>query len=187
MRFDSHVSTLLAAAVALVNGVTPGHDGTRVLPPPSGRGLATTVSGALVSQGRHARVSAAQATELARYADDVRSVFEAASRDDVDAAATGVNDLLERTSARPRLDRSDAGWGLHFHGADDGVVLGWAAGLASALALCIGSDLAGRLGVCSAAPCDRVFVDESKNGTRRFCSTRCQNRVKAANHRARRP
>ena len=32
---------------------------------------------------------------------------------------------------------------------------------------------------------DRVYLDASKNGTRRFCSTACQNRVKAAAHRAR--
>lgn len=47
------------------------------------------------------------------------------------------------------------------------------------------SDLAGRLGVCTAERCDRVYVDTSKNGTRRFCSTACQNRVKAAAFRAR--
>jgi predicted RNA-binding Zn ribbon-like protein len=33
--------------------------------------------------------------------------------------------------------------------------------------------------------CDRVFVDVSRNGTRRFCSETCQNRVKVAAHRAR--
>jgi predicted RNA-binding Zn ribbon-like protein len=33
--------------------------------------------------------------------------------------------------------------------------------------------------------CDRVFVDVSRNGTKRFCSTACQNRPKAAAFRAR--
>ncbi|MFC6935784.1 CGNR zinc finger domain-containing protein [Actinomadura yumaensis] len=33
--------------------------------------------------------------------------------------------------------------------------------------------------------CDRVYVDTSRNGTRRFCSTACQNRVKTAAFRAR--
>lgn len=146
---------------------------------------AGTDGGALVSQGRSAVVTIGQAAQLAGYADLVRAVFVATDAADLDAAAERVNDLLARTEARPRLDRGPEGWGLHFHGADDGVVLGWAAGLASALALCLGSDLAGRLGVCGADPCDRVFVDASKNGTRRFCSTRCQNRVKAAAHRRR--
>jgi predicted RNA-binding Zn ribbon-like protein len=50
----------------------------------------------------------------------------------------------------------------------------------------IGGDLAGRLGVCQAAQCDRVYVDTSRNAARQFCSTACQNRAKAAAFRARR-
>jgi predicted RNA-binding Zn ribbon-like protein len=40
--------------------------------------------------------------------------------------------------------------------------------------------------VASAActPCDRVYIDTSRNLGKRFCSTRCQSRVKAATHRA---
>ena len=49
----------------------------------------------------------------------------------------------------------------------------------------LGSDLRGRIGVCTAPRCDRVYVDASRNGTRRFCSTSCQNRVKTAAFRAR--
>ena len=45
--------------------------------------------------------------------------------------------------------------------------------------------LADRLGVCDAARCDRVYVDTSRNGARRFCSTACQNRTKAAAFRTR--
>ena len=186
MRFDSHIETLLAATVALVNAVTPGHDGATAVTPPVGEALEDAVGGALVSQGRHARVTPAQGAELASYAASLRAVFVATDAGEVDRAAGLVNDLLARTGARPRLDQGPEGWGLHFHGADDGVVLGWSAGLASALAVCVGSDLAGVLGLCAADPCDRVFVDSSRNGTRRFCSTRCQNRVKAAAHRARR-
>ncbi len=63
--------------------------------------------------------------------------------------------------------------------------MGWSAGCATALALAIGSDLAGRFGVCQAPQCDRVYVDNSRNAGRQFCSTACQNRVKAAAFRAR--
>jgi predicted RNA-binding Zn ribbon-like protein len=42
---------------------------------------------------------------------------------------------------------------------------------------------ADRLGVCAAPDRDRVFVDLTRNGSRRFCSTACQNRVKAARYR----
>ena len=185
MRFDSHVETLLAAALGLVNGLTPGHDGTSPYDAPHGAAAAAAVRDALVSQGRRSRVTLEQAAELAGWADRVRAVFVAGDGGDADGAARLVNDLLADTQARPRLDRFDDGWSLHFHGPDDGLVLGWMAGIASALALVVGSARVGRLGVCDAAPCDRVFLDETKNGTRRYCSARCQSRVKAAAHRAR--
>jgi len=44
----------------------------------------------------------------------------------------------------------------------------------------LGGGLRDRLGVCTAPHCDRVYVDTSRNGSRRFCSTACQNRGKAA-------
>lgn len=186
VRFDSHLETLLDAAVGLVNVVTPGHDGSVAVQEPVGVERSAAISGVLVSAGRPARVSVAEGAELAAYAVTVRAVFVASAAGEVDAAARLINELLLQTGARPQLDYGPDGWGLHFHGADDSVVLGWTAGLASALAICAGSDLAGVLGVCAAEPCDRVFVDSSKNGSRRFCSTRCQNRVKAAAHRSRR-
>lgn len=186
VRFDSHLEALLEAAVGLVNAVTPGHDGAAVMAVPNGAERATAIGRVLVSRGRHADITPAEGAELASYADTVRAVFVATAAGQSDTAAGLVNDLLLRTGARPQLDQGPEGWGLHFHGADDGVVIGWAAGIASALAICAGSDLAGVLGVCAADRCDRVFVDTSKNGTRRFCSTRCQNRAKAAAHRRRR-
>jgi predicted RNA-binding Zn ribbon-like protein len=116
----------------------------------------------------------------------MRVVFESAHAGDTDRAATEVNALLLDTNARPQLDRTGTlGWNLHFHGADDSLSNGWAAGCAAGLALALGSDLAGRLGVCAAPACDRVFVDASRNSKRRFCSPQCQSRVKAAAHRAR--
>ncbi|NMM46614.1 CGNR zinc finger domain-containing protein [Rhodospirillaceae bacterium KN72] len=43
-----------------------------------------------------------------------------------------------------------------------------------------------RLKSCLAEPCRDAFVDMSKNGSRRFCSTRCANRWHVSQHRARR-
>ena len=104
----------------------------------------------------------------------------------VDDAARQVNALLIRTGARPALERHDGEpWHLHFHAAGDSLPDGWAAGCATGLAVVLGGDLYDRLGVCTAPRCDRVYVDTSRNGTRRYCSTSCQNRVKTAAFRAR--
>jgi predicted RNA-binding Zn ribbon-like protein len=43
-----------------------------------------------------------------------------------------------------------------------------------------------RFGVCEAHNCDRVFLDASRNGCMRFCSTGCMNRTKATQFRNRR-
>ena len=185
MLFDSHVTILLDTGVALVNATTAGHDGTEPVGSPTGRELQEAVRGALSRDDYRPTVSPATAGMLAEVAADVRAVYVATGSGDLDAAAARVNDLLERTEARPRLIHTETGWDLHFHGPDQTVARGWAAGLAAGLALALGSDRGGRLGVCEADPCDRVFTDTSRNGGRRFCSTRCQNRVKAAAHRDR--
>jgi predicted RNA-binding Zn ribbon-like protein len=188
VKFDSHVMNLLSAAVQLVNQLTPGWAGGAEVHAPVGRARVEATADALGSDGRRRpTVTADGADQLATVAARMRVVFEAAHDGDKSAAATEVNALLLDTHARPQLDLTEQGWNLHFHGADDSLANGWAAGCASGLALALGSELAGRLGVCAAPLCDRVFVDASRNGKRRFCSARCLSRVKAAAHRARHP
>jgi len=127
-----------------------------------------------------------EAAEFVQIADQLRIVFESVAVSDLDGAARRVNQLLLVTGARPALERHDGEpWHVHFHSRDDDFADGWAGPFATALATVLGSEYADRLGVCSAPECDRVYVDVSRNGTRRFCSTACQNRVKAAAHRAR--
>ena len=186
MQFDSHVERLLDVTVALVNLASPGEARGTAYDPPVGTDLVRGVADATSTPERRARPTAEQAALVVEIVPRVREVFEAATRDELVVAAGIVNELLATTEARPRLDPDEQGrFQLHFHGPDDGYAPGWRAGLASGLAVALGSDLGGRLGVCDAPACDRVYVDASKNGTRRFCSPQCQSRVKAAAHRAR--
>ncbi|GAA2826070.1 CGNR zinc finger domain-containing protein [Kribbella solani] len=189
VSFDSHARVVLAASVEYVNRLTPGYSGGVAYDAPADEPEAVTaaVAGALTALGYSAEsVPADDARRLVQLAGRMRTVFEAASSGDLDSAAVEINALLVETNARPQLDRGqDRPWSLHFHGPDEQLANGWAAGCAAGLALAVGSDLGGRLGVCAAPQCDRVFVDVSKNGQRRFCSPQCQSRVKAAAHRAR--
>lgn len=189
VSFDSHARNVLAAAVEYVNRLTPGHSGGVPYDAPADEPEAITaaVAEALTAIGHPPKfVPVDDARRLKLLAGRMRIVFEAASDGDLDSAAAEINELLIDTNARPQLDRGkDRPWSLHFHGPDEQLANGWAAGCAAGLALAVGSDLAGRLGVCAAPQCDRVFVDVSKNGQRRFCSPQCQSRVKAAAHRAR--
>ena len=42
-----------------------------------------------------------------------------------------------------------------------------------------------RIGVCSAEGCDNVYVDTSRNASRRYCSNTCASRSTVAAYRAR--
>lgn len=187
MNFNSHVDAVVTVAVELVNALTPGEARGRAYQPPDGDARREAVTRALRSGQASARtVTAAEAAELSRTAAALRAVFDAVESGAVDNAAQQVNALLVATGAHPKLDRhDDEPWHLHFHGRTDSLATGWAAGCATGLAVVLGTEMYNRLGVCTAARCDRVYVDVSRNGTRRFCSVACQNRVKAAAFRAR--
>ena len=116
----------------------------------------------------------------------LRGVFDELDGGDVDAAAARLNDLLSSHPAYPYLGKEGNRWRLHHHPVDAALVPMWTAICAEALARVVGAGEHDRLGTCAAGDCGRVFLDVSKNASRRFCSTTCQNRVKAAAFRRRR-
>ncbi|HET9171250.1 MAG TPA: CGNR zinc finger domain-containing protein [Actinospica sp.] len=190
MLFDSHVELLLEGAVSFVNELTGGERRGRPYTAPAGAELRLAAASAIPkgTQGdRPNELPEASAEYLACAARAMREVFEAMDEGRTDDAAQTVNRMLRETGARPQLDRRPGEpWQVHFHGSEDTYGVGWTAGCATALALAVGSELAGRLGVCAAPHCDRVYVDASRNAVRQFCSAPCQSRVKAAAFRARR-
>ncbi|MEV6985482.1 CGNR zinc finger domain-containing protein [Sphaerisporangium sp. NPDC051017] len=188
MNFNSHSDAVVAVAASLVNTLTPGEARGRAYAlPREGPARRAAAGEALGAGGRRPReVTDAEALALAEVAAELRVVFQAVDAGDVDTAALQVNRLLDRTQARPHLERHDGEpWHLHFHGKGEAPGEDWAAACATGLAIVLGGELYDRLGVCTAPHCDRVYVDTSRNGTRRFCSTSCQNRVKTAAFRAR--
>ncbi|KAB8188817.1 CGNR zinc finger domain-containing protein [Nonomuraea phyllanthi] len=185
MDFNSHTDGVVRAAVALVNALTPGERRGREWPRPEGLGAAAT-EGLRAVYPDHREITEPEGAELAELAARLRAVFAAVAAGDLDSAAARVNALLAETRARPMLQRHDGEpWHLHFHGRDGSVAADWGASCATGLAIVLGGEFSDRLGVCTAPHCDRVYVDVSRNGTRRFCSTACQNRVKTAAFRAR--
>jgi len=185
VKFESHIERVLQVTVCLVNTLTPGHSGGRDVFPVATGNLVPTVTQCLGGESVQSACTEADAAQLLHYAQSARVVIQSIEAGDLESAAVTVNCLLRETGARPQLDQYGSGWNLHFHGHDDSVGIGWAAGGAAALALVVGSDRAERLGVCLAPDCDRVYLDTSKNGSRTYCSKSCQSRVKAAAHRQR--
>jgi predicted RNA-binding Zn ribbon-like protein len=115
----------------------------------------------------------------------LREVFAALDRGDLDAAASRLNELLATHPAHPHLAKDNGQWRLHHHPVDAALVPMATAVCAEGMARMIGAGAGRRLGTCSSDDCDRLFLDGSKNASRRFCSTTCQNRVKAAAFRRR--
>jgi predicted RNA-binding Zn ribbon-like protein len=187
--FDSHVSGVVAAAVELVNAVTPGQRGGRPVEVPTGPDLVAAVTAAVQASTRQPLdpVPAADAELLVDWGTRLRAVIEHVEAGQVDAACAMLNAVLTESRAMPVLARHDGEpWHLHFHRPGAPEAESWAASLATGLAVVLGNPAVDRLGVCRAEACDRVYVDVSRNGTRQFCSTACQNRAKAAAYRRRR-
>jgi predicted RNA-binding Zn ribbon-like protein len=183
VQLDSYDEFGVLTAVELVNELSVGHAYGRAKPPadahaPVARILATDPPSA-------ARLRARDLPGFVVLAGRLHGVFEALDRGDVDAAAVDLNALLADHPAHPHLAKEGGRWRLHHHPADAALVPMTTAICAEGLARVIGAGDARRLGTCADAGCERVFLDLSKNGSRRFCSTTCQNRVKAAAFRGR--
>lgn len=183
MKLDSYIDAGVFASAALANGLVGGFKGGEKaeLPKP---GIA--IKRALEIDPPSIRNL--KETDFAGFldlAESLRQIFVSSTESDLDRAANIVNELLRKSPASPYLAKEDGIWRLHHHPPDAPVLPMWRAICAESMARMIGAQAADRLGICNAVRCDRVFVDTSKNGTKRYCSSSCQNRSKMAAFRAR--
>ena len=86
----------------------------------------------------------------------------------------------------PRLVRhDDLDWHIHATSLDAPLAERILVEAAMALVDVIRADETERMRACAADDCTGIFLDLSKNGSRRFCSTRCGNRMAVRAYRAR--
>jgi predicted RNA-binding Zn ribbon-like protein len=115
--------------------------------------------------------------------DRLRGAFEAP---DEETATQILNALLIEGRAVPELARHDGlPWHFHYGPVDEETVENLPAVTAVALLEVIRTLGWERLGRCAAAPCASVFVDRSRNRSRRYCSQLCADRMTQAAHRSR--
>ena len=185
MDFGSYEASGLVVAVDLVNALTCDHAYGRPVPPadpfPTLRKLLVEFDPPSARRLRRRDLPG-----FAALAERLRRVFGDLDGRDVDGAAGRLNDLLAVHPAHPHLAQEQGRWRLHHHPVDAALVPMVTAVCAEGVARMIGVGAERRLGTCASDDCDRVFLDGSKNGSRMFCSTTCQNRVKAAAFRRRR-
>lgn len=172
---DGYIDAGVLVALALANDVRP-----------EGESIFDTIDAILefdppsraLLRKNHVKKFVALSTRL-------RRVFEKLTRKEIDGAAALLNDLLAVHPAHPYLAKEDGAWRLHHHPSDAPLVSMCTSICAEGLARAVGEGNADRFGRCEASDCARVFFDSSKNGTKRFCSTKCQSRTKVARFRGR--
>ncbi|RYB93382.1 CGNR zinc finger domain-containing protein [Nocardioides oleivorans] len=134
----------------------------------------------------HRSVVAADVPALRAFQDELRPVFEASDVDDVPLVVSSLNDLLASHPVTPMISDHDPS-NLHMHVTNRASSVAELLVAESLMGLAnLVCDLgATRLGICSEARCDNVFVDTSPNQSRRYCSDRCSSRANVAAYRAR--
>ncbi|MDT3331539.1 MULTISPECIES: CGNR zinc finger domain-containing protein [Microbacterium] len=103
------------------------------------------------------------------------------------AAVPIVNAMLRDGRALPQLVIHD-GYDWHIHATDDAAPLATRITVEVAMAFVdvIRSDEFDRVRVCSADDCEAVYIDYSKNGSKRYCDTgNCGNRMNVNAYRRR--
>jgi len=114
-------------------------------------------------------------------------IATACERGSVDEAIEKLNALLAKTGASPQIASHD-GRGPHIHVSRPESPLAdrMAAHFAMGLAWLVVAGQAGRVRSCDSPTCNDVFVDLSRNRSRRYCDSRtCGNRQHVAAYRAR--
>ncbi|GAA5030217.1 CGNR zinc finger domain-containing protein [Microbacterium fluvii] len=118
---------------------------------------------------------------------DVRSRLRGLWNVGRDDAVPLVNAMLRDGGALPRLVIHE-GYDWHIHATSDDAPLATRILVEAAMAFVdvIRSDEYGRVRVCAADDCDAVYVDYSRNGSKRYCDTgNCGNRMNVIAYRER--
>jgi predicted RNA-binding Zn ribbon-like protein len=166
----------LAAVAALVNTAADGED------------QLTTVDELeeLVRVWQWSGPRTGDAAELAAVR-ELRSTLARFWSGDKDSVVGLVNQVLRERRALPQLVKHDQ-WDYHVHATDPQAPLADRIAVEAAMAMAdvIRIDELGRLRICGGDDCEDVYVDLSKNRSRRFCGAACGNRANVAAYRARR-
>lgn len=113
----------------------------------------------------------------------LREVFTA---EDEAAAAALLNEILVDAAAMPRVSvHTGAEPHLHFEPKDGSPARWLGAVTAMGLSIVLIEDGLDRFGICGSSTCDDVFVDTSRNRSRRHCSDTCTTRENVAAYRER--
>ncbi len=173
---------LLEALVATAELINTGRSG-------DGEGLRGVADVAAFGSryGLGGRAQAGDVAALRAYRARLDTVVTACEAGDNTGVVRILNPLLAETGAIPQIVSHD-GRGPHIHVSRPAAPMAdrITAHLAMGLAELLVSGESGRLRSCASPACRDVFLDESRNRSRRYCDSRtCGNRLHVAAYRAR--
>ena len=174
MDYDTYGSGAVEIAIDLANAQLDGPDGVREF-------LHSHAD--WVPPGTPLELSDRDAAALTRVAAAVRGVALAGSQQEV---VERLYALRARAHPRPYATDHDGELHLHYARADASVLEQVTTTVAMGLSQVVVQHGWQRLGVCSAEGCNDVYVDTSRNASRRYCSNTCASRSTVAAYRARR-
>jgi predicted RNA-binding Zn ribbon-like protein len=117
---------------------------------------------------------------------DTRTLLRTLWTLDRNELAGAINVILREANALPQLTRHDEfDWHIHAIPMDAPLVDRIRVEVALALVDVIRADATDRLRMCDAHDCEGLLIDLSRNGSRRFCSIRCGNRMNMIAYRER--
>ncbi|MGY1827513.1 MULTISPECIES: CGNR zinc finger domain-containing protein [unclassified Blastococcus] len=173
MDYDTYGSTAVELAIDLANAD---------LEPDDGVALFLASHGEWFTAGTSLDLSSSDVEKAAVTARLVRAVALAESQADV---LTRLNELLALARPRPYATDHDGELHLHYARPDAPALEQLTTTVAMGLSQVVVQHGWQRLGVCSAEGCDDVYVDTSRNASRRYCSNTCASRSTVAAYRAR--
>jgi predicted RNA-binding Zn ribbon-like protein len=171
VNYDHYTDREAALAAALVNGIDDPEDLRALL-------VANHVSAI-------GDLTPAVMADIGRLRPRLRRIFETT---DGAVAAAEINDLLCEARALPQITNHDGEeWHLHYTPVEAPLAVRLAAEAAMGLAIVMRDAGLERLKICASDSCEDVFIDTSRNRSRRFCDpATCGNRTNVAAYRARR-
>ena len=178
MDFGHYNDLAVQAAADLVNTVG-SHTGNELMP--SAKDARDFLSDRNFSFADE--LTEADLDEIRSVRDRLRDVFFAG---DDQKAVENLNRLLEELELSPFLTDHDGHWHLHYAADNTSVGRRTAAAMAMGLAAMVAEHGFSRVGTCAADDCNDVFIDTSRNRSRRFCGEGCSSRTNVAAFRARR-
>ncbi len=128
-------------------------------------------------------VSEKDVHEMRALRSRLRGVFGAT---DAATAAETLNEILDDVGAKPRVSvHGDTPPHMHFESREASPSKWVGTIVAMGLAVVLVDHGMERFGVCASSTCEDVFVDSSRNRSRRHCSDTCNTRENVAAYRRR--